>query len=260
MTLNFQESGVQGAPTIIFLHGMTMGGWMWTDQLNEFSRTYHCLAPDLPGHAGSSHVAWLSLSDTADKVAELIRDRAASGKAHLVGLSLGALVGLHLMVRHPQLVESALLSGAVAEIPRPKWLFNAQVRLIGRLLRSEFGIWLFGKMLHIPPEAWDVFHAGMKKLSLETWNGIYDELLDAALPEGLDRVTCEALCVTGAADLPINVRSVSIVAKKLPKASGWLAKDVHHGWNGENPSLFNAMTQAWLTGQPMPKDLVTLGA
>lgn len=73
---------------------------MWTQQVDDLAE-YHCLVPDLPGFGHSADDNWLSLADTADRVADVIRAQTPDGRAHDVGLSLGGLVGLHLAVRHP---------------------------------------------------------------------------------------------------------------------------------------------------------------
>ena len=46
-------------------------------------------------------------------MAELIRSRVGSGRAHVVGLSLGAQVGVQLLATEPKLVDRAVLCGTV---------------------------------------------------------------------------------------------------------------------------------------------------
>ena len=62
---------------------------------------YRCLIPDLPGFDRSAGEEWISFGDTADRIAEMIKHHCADGKAHIVGLSLGGIIGLNVAVRHP---------------------------------------------------------------------------------------------------------------------------------------------------------------
>ena len=57
---------------------------------------YHCLVPDLTGFGKSSQQGPFEMDRAADAVAELIRSRVSTSRAHVVGLSLGAQVGVQL--------------------------------------------------------------------------------------------------------------------------------------------------------------------
>src|SRR5215217_7226432 len=96
MTLLFTASGPASAPTIVFLHGGGIGGWMWRKQVAAFEADYHCLVPTLPEQGQSSTGGEFSLASATQQVAELIHKHAHDGRAHLVGLSLGAQVGVAL--------------------------------------------------------------------------------------------------------------------------------------------------------------------
>jgi pimeloyl-ACP methyl ester carboxylesterase len=72
---------------------------------------FHCLAPDLPGHGRSSHVRMPSNDQLIDDLAELIATRVPEGRAHVVGVSWGAVLVQRLMQRHPERVERAIADG-----------------------------------------------------------------------------------------------------------------------------------------------------
>lgn len=116
---------------IVFLHGAMVAGWMWTQQAADLS-DYRCVVPDLPGFGASVTEEWLSLSATADQVAALIRDEYHGGSAHVVGLSLGGLVGLHTVAKHPDAVRSLLASGV------PSGSLSPPLLIANRLL-----LWLY---------------------------------------------------------------------------------------------------------------------
>lgn len=105
------ESGISGRPTIVFLHGNGASGAMWKTCMEQLV-DYHCLAPDFPGFGRSNDREWVSLDETDDLVAELIRNRGLKGRAHVVGLSLGSSVTITLLSRAPQAVDHAIVDGA----------------------------------------------------------------------------------------------------------------------------------------------------
>jgi len=111
MTLYRQEFGPAHASTIIFLHGGGVGGWMWKPQIAQLKDQYHLLVPDLPEHGHSVDVEPMTLPNAAAQVAELIRTRAHGGRAHVVGLSLGAQTTIELLSQTPELIDRAIASG-----------------------------------------------------------------------------------------------------------------------------------------------------
>src|SRR5215831_17693879 len=112
--LHIAESGPADAPSIVFLHGGGVAGWSWRPQVQAFQADYHCLVPDLPGHGQSDSDAPFSMTDAAAQVAELIHQRGHGGRAHIVGLSLGAQVGVALLAVAGRLVDRAVLTGTLA--------------------------------------------------------------------------------------------------------------------------------------------------
>ena len=72
MSLYVDETGTPGAASIVFLHGIGASGWMWTLQTAALA-DFHCLNVDLPGHGKSNQIPWVSLADTAEQLAAVIR-------------------------------------------------------------------------------------------------------------------------------------------------------------------------------------------
>lgn len=72
---------------------------------------YHLLLPDLPGHGGSREISPFSKEHGARLLSQLIRERAAAGKAHVVGFSFGAHIAIELASKFPECVESVFVSG-----------------------------------------------------------------------------------------------------------------------------------------------------
>jgi pimeloyl-ACP methyl ester carboxylesterase len=101
-------------PTIVFLHGTVLAGSAWTAQIAALGDTFHCLAPDLPGH-GSAMDAPFTIDAAVDRVVGLIEREAHGGRAILVGLSLGGYVAMALAARSPERVAGLAIAGATAD-------------------------------------------------------------------------------------------------------------------------------------------------
>jgi pimeloyl-ACP methyl ester carboxylesterase len=110
MSVFVEESGDKQAPMMLFLHGGGLAGWMWEEQIDYFSR-YHCVVVDLPGHGKSAHLPF-SIKSCAKQLIELIETYAPGKETVLVGLSLGAQIGLEVLSSRPDLVQAAMINSA----------------------------------------------------------------------------------------------------------------------------------------------------
>ena len=114
------ETGIENTEAILLLHGSGPGANAmsnWHLALPFLSESYHCLAPDIAGFGQSQHDApprgtakWIDI--WVQQQIDLL-DAKGLDKVHLVGNSMGGGVSLHLLDRHPDRFNKALLMGPV---------------------------------------------------------------------------------------------------------------------------------------------------
>lgn len=137
--LSVRECGSVSAPTICFLHGGGVSGWMWSPQVEALQNTYHCLIPDLPEHGLSAATQPFTIADAASRVAKLIREREHGGRAHVIGLSEGAQIAVQLLSSVPEIVDHAIISSALLySSPGLGLLCPRSYALIFRLFAAPF--------------------------------------------------------------------------------------------------------------------------
>jgi pimeloyl-ACP methyl ester carboxylesterase len=251
MSLYVQETGTPGAPDVVFLHGVGASGWMWARQIAALA-DFHCLNVDLPGHGKSNHEDWVSLADTADQVAMLIQARGTSGRAHVVGLSLGGHVALALLERHADLLDRVVMSGVTAAPMPNRALLPVQLGLMSVLLKRRWFVRMQANSLHLPPDMQAAFIDNLLAMSMRAYRRIWQEAVDFRAPLSLQDVDTPTLITAGSRESKIITQAVSTIAAMMPNAQGRLAPGLGHGWNVEAPDLFNAMVRAWITGTPLP--------
>lgn len=114
------------ADTVVFIHGIGGGSNIWSRQLRAFRKHFHLLFIDLPGHGDSSYgledMQDATFGAVVDEVMKVLKKEAVTS-AHFVGISLGTIVIQHLNDKHPGLVKSMVLGGAVEK-------FNVSARVI----------------------------------------------------------------------------------------------------------------------------------
>lgn len=125
--------------TIVFLHtGLQTGLTDFVYQREYFKHNFKVILPDLRGH-GKSIENNLSnfFEDSAIDVAETLNDIDVKS-VHLVGCSLGALVGLCFAKKFPHKVKSLTISGVLSTKP-VSWneMHKKEVESHAQLLQNE---------------------------------------------------------------------------------------------------------------------------
>ncbi|WP_326549784.1 alpha/beta fold hydrolase [Micromonospora sp. NBC_01813] len=260
MTLLADEHGSTNSPSVVLLHGLSTTSWMWGRQAAALAEDLHVLVPDLPGHGRSNHRSWRSLDDTVDAVADLIATRTATGRAHVVGLSLGGYVATRLAADRPEIIDTAIVSGVnVLPFPHPGRmrllnLIMAPVATSGPVLRAN------AKALGVPAGDFDGYRAAARSMSARTFRRVGAEVTTFGVPVAAATSPCRLLAVAGATEHELILRSLPVLADAFRSGTARIAAGVGHAWNGQAPELFVDMVRAHIAGTPLPGQLQAIRA
>ena len=253
--MNVTESGPASAPTIVFLHGRGLGGWSWRRQVEAFQADYHCLVPDLPGHGQTDELGPFSITAAATQVARLIHERAHAGRAHLVGLSLGAQVGVAVLAVAARLVDRAVFSGASVRPYPASDLIEPVLWLYAPFKNIPFVIRANQRRLGVPPEYAAEFAAETRRAKIGELAQVIGASLRFEVPPGLTRLKNPTLVLVGDKEPRIMRRSARRLAASMAGGSANLVRGMTHNWPMAAPELFNQTVRAWLEAQPLPPEL-----
>src|SRR5215471_21016828 len=107
------ESTGTGMP-LLFIHEFAGDYRSWEPQIRFFGRGYRCVTYSARGYPPSdvpaAPDAYSQQRAVDDAVAVL--DELGIDRAHVVGLSMGGFTALHLVLRHPARISSAVVAGA----------------------------------------------------------------------------------------------------------------------------------------------------
>lgn len=111
--LHYHEVG-QG-PALLLLHGSGPGVTAWanfSENLEFFSKNYRCIALDLPGYGKSAPISPAGMPDYAKIGIDFLQALNIS-QAHIVGNSMGGIVGSHMAAIAPQAVATFTTIGGI---------------------------------------------------------------------------------------------------------------------------------------------------
>ncbi|MFG1603754.1 alpha/beta fold hydrolase [Actinoplanes sp. NPDC049265] len=239
---------------VVLLHGLGTSGWMWHRIAPVLAEDFHVLVPDLPGH-GRSGRAWVSLADTVGAVAELVRSRTASGRAHVVGLSLGGYVAALLAANEPAVVRSVVVSGVNVLPFRHPTIMRLFGRIIGPFATSGPVVRANAKALKVPAGDLAGYRSAAKEVARGTYARVGDEVTVFEVPAGAGSSPCRLLAVAGANENDMILRSLPILAEGFARGDARVVPGVGHAWSGEEPELFTAMLRAHIADAGLPPSL-----
>lgn len=252
MKLFTQEFGPAGAPTIVFLHGGGVGGWMWKPQIAQLQDEYHLLVPDLPEHGQSIEVKPCTLQNAAAEVAELIRTRAHGGRAHVVGLSLGAQTTIELLSQAPEVVDRAIASGPLMRPLPGIGTTNLMAKMYWPFRNMKWLVKWNMQGLGVPDEYFEKFHKDTAQMTIDGFVRVTLANGNNHVPPNLPAVTVPTLILVGEKELKIMKESVRDLLAAMPSAQGYVVSGAIHNWSLQLPDLFTQTIRAWVTGQSLP--------
>jgi pimeloyl-ACP methyl ester carboxylesterase len=259
--LHYEEAG-SGTP-MVFVHEFAGDHRSWEPQLRFFSRRYRCVAFAARGYPPSEVPAdprSYSQDRATDDIAAVIRGLGL-GKAHVVGLSMGAFATLHLGLRHPGLARSLVAAGVgYGAAPGKREQFRAEVDASVARIRAE-GMERFGLTYsrgptrlvfeEKDPRGFAEFQAQLREHSTEgsalTMQGVQRErpsLFD--LEAGFRAMTVPTLVVAGDEDDPTLEPSL-FLKRTIPTSALLVMPKCGHTMNLEDPDAFNRAVLDFVT-------------
>lgn len=132
---------------VTFVHGAGGSSSIWFKQVRDFKKEFNVLILDLRGHGNSKP----KLKDTFNPkytfdsitkdIVEVI-DHLKIKESHFVGISLGTILIRNLAEKHPTLVKSMIMGGAIIKLN-----FRSQVLIrVGNLFKSVVPYMLLYKL------------------------------------------------------------------------------------------------------------------
>ncbi|UQZ81015.1 Tropinesterase [Paenibacillus konkukensis] len=217
---------------IIFLHsGYSRGILAFAGQMLDFQKKYTCYFPDFRGH-GRTRCASLEWStpQISDDILEFMNQLGII-KAHFIGYSLGANVGLYLAVNHPERVSTLTTIGTGgfcdptgAEEFEPEWMIEKGLHD------------MINQMIERHEEAHKGNWEEHMRQSAQDWR-LYPQLTE----NQLSSIECPALFITGEHDPFAGEERVKRLASLVKGSNYFVVPGGSHRPHmvRENPILVN---------------------
>ena len=247
-------AGPADAPAVVFSHSIGAALTTWEPQAAALAGAFRVVSYDLRGH-GRSPVP-PGPYDIADLGGDLIAllDRLGIARAHLVGLSLGAMTSLWTAARFPERVARLVVCCTAARLGPPEmWAERAAtVRAQGTATIADAAVarWLTPAFRARHPERTAELRALIAGTPAEGYAGCCAVIERTDLRPDLAAIRAPTLAIAGADDPATPPDRLREIAGAVPGARLAVVDQAAHLANLEQPERVGELIQRHLEEDP----------
>jgi 3-oxoadipate enol-lactonase len=252
--LYYDLTGPDDGPVVCFTHSLASDGGMWAEQLPPLlAGGYRVLRLDMRGHGGSDAVAGdYTMAQLADDVAAAL-DFLGIARVHLVGLSIGGMLGQAFAIAHGQRLISAMLCDTAPQTPpgaqaawAPRIEAVRKANSLAPLAGPTMERWFTDAYKPRDPGRWQQIHATIAGTTPAGYLGCAAAILNFDFVPKLPALKVPTLVVCGANDEGTPPAGNKRIAELIPGGRYEEIGDARHFPNVERARAFNGIMLGWL--------------
>jgi 3-oxoadipate enol-lactonase len=238
---------IGAGPLAIFLHGIGGNRTNWRDQLPAFSRDFHAVAWDARGYGDSDD--YDGPLDFGDFAADLRRvlDHFSAQRAHLIGLSMGGVIGLDFVSRYQDRVATLTLCdsspgfGFLSEARRAEFIRLRQEPLLAGKDPRDIAPAVAQSLLGKNPRAgvYEQLVASMSALHKQSYLKTIAGTANYSRKFDLEKIAAPTHVVVGEQDTLTPPAISREMARRIPSSHLTIIEGAGHLSNIEQPEAFN---------------------
>ena len=249
---------LQGAGTPVVLgHALGLDLKMWDGLAARLADgslgvPHEVLRYDQRGHGGSAAPAGpYSMDDLVDDAARLIREW-GRGPVAWIGLSMGAMVGQGLAIRHPELVSQLVLANTTSIYPeaaKAGWaqrIATVQAQGMAAVAERVVERYLHADFRTAQPAATQAIRASILRNDATGYAASCAAVAGVAWLDRLATIACPTLVIAGARDPGAPPAMGEAIASRIPGARMETIADASHLSVLETPAEFEALLKGFL--------------
>lgn len=240
---------------LILLHGYTTTSEFWREQVEELSRSYQVIRPNLPGH-GISPAAPTRQYTIDAFVADLegLFRHFSLRRAALAGLSMGGVISQHFALRNPELLQALVLvdstSHGIGQNARPEAVL-ADIDAVGiEKALQKLSDYSFSPAAPRPLLEW----AEQEVIQTPEFvaRAAITSLGESDTTASLGRITAPTLVIVGELDTVTPVAESRGLSEGIPNSTLVVIENAGHFSMLERPVEFNRALRGFLDQQVHP--------
>lgn len=244
---------------MIFLHGWSVDGRIWRQQVKYFSKMFTVYSFDLPGH-GQSSWGKISLTEMARDLLDIF-DALQLKKINIIGSSLGGLLSIKLFELDSSRFKKMVLVGSLPKFVQsrdyPFGLETPYILKLAGMLKSDYPsmVHIFFRSLFTPRERSSRRFKWIQRFRQvddvprrEALLYLLETLKEEDLREVFKKISIPLQVVNGTEDYICPLKSVEYLKQHKPQARVDIFEHCGHFPFLSKPYEFNAVLESFLKG------------
>jgi len=239
-------------PVVTMSHALGTNLSLWDEQARLLRDHYRVLRVDTRGHGlTSAPPGQYSLSQLADDLAGLLRELGIA-QTHLVGLSMGGMIGQTFVLKYPAMVQSLVLCDTTSAYPpAAASVWQERIRTVESqgmegVVEAMLERWFTAPFRKRRPDVMDRVRGMLRGTPPHGYIGCCHALPKINVTERLKDVRCPALVIVGEEDPGTPVEMARAIHAALPSAELAVLRSASHLSNLEQPEEFNRVLLGFL--------------
>jgi len=241
----------RGAP-VVLSHALGLDLSMWDDFAARLAPTHEVLRYDHRGHGLSACPPGPATMDAlVDDAARLLSEW-GRGPVTWIGLSMGAMVGQGLAIRHPGLVSRLVLANTTARYPEAAaaaWaqrIATVEAQGMAGVAETVVERYLHADFRAAHPGATQAIRTRLLRDDPSGYAACCHAVANVDWLERLEAVRCPTLVISGARDAGAPPAMGEAIAGRIPGARHHVIADASHLSVMETPQEFAALVEAFI--------------
>jgi len=251
ITFNYDVTGIDGAPWLIFSNSLATNLHMWDQQAADLRNSFRILRYDQRGHGQTEAPAGRYTFEllVADVIA--LMDALGVARAHWCGVSMGCATGMGLVQKHPGRFDRMVLCdnpGRSSPETHRQWeerIAVAQKDGMAALLESTMQRWFPPETLKANPPHMDIIRRMILATPINGFIGCSAALGDHDFRPLMPQVKNPVLYMTGEKD-GHNAAAMKVMQQELPGSQYIVLPGAGHISNMDQPALFTKSLREFL--------------
>ncbi len=218
-------------PPLLLVHGLSGSGRWWQKNLPALANAYTCHVLELVGYGANRAFRPLPLESASEAIAAFIAAELPTGKANVIGHSMGGHIASYLAARYPERVEKLVLVAASGLVRSDVVRMAMRLPVAGHYSPLDF----------LPTLAIDALRAGPLNLFLSTL-----DILGSDTTDIVQKITCPTLLLFGDRDNLIPPAAGEAMNKLIAGSHLEIIEGAGHVLMWSHPKTFNRMVLEFL--------------
>ena len=239
-------------PVVTMSHSLGCNLSMWDDQARALSGRYRVLRYDTRGHGQTSAPRGLyTLEHMVEDLHGLLTGLGIA-QTHVVGISMGGMIGQVFALKYPQMVRSLVLCDTTSRYPAdalPAWeerILTVVARGMEPMVEPTLQRWFTAPFRKQHHDVIDRVRAMLRSTPPQGYTGCCHAIPKIDVTDRLREIRCPALVIVGEEDPGTPVEMARAIHAALPSSELVIIPSASHLSNMEQPEVFNRVLLAFL--------------